>query len=219
MKHNLLLSLFWLSLTSIVSLFPVAISAQDYYKNYDEEYFMDLDFDRNLELPEVPSKLSSSIQKEIRKTAENYQGIGSNVDLMRNGEVMIVTIPTDRLFLPNDTILSSDASSLLNPLLKPITDPFLFKLVIAVHTDDTGSDFYRNELSTARLNSIYDWFINKIDAGEIDESLVIIPFAMGSEMPITDNDSRKHRSENRRLEVYYIPGPKMLEMASKGLLK
>ena len=188
------------------------------YENYNEDFFMDMDFEPNLATPEVPKQASGAVKAYVLNVAKNYRGAG-NVDLLRDGEVMLVTIPTDRLFLPNDSLLMEDTEPILAPLLNPVKDPMMFKLVIAVHTDDTGSEFYRDELSTSRLNSIYDWLMTKFDEGQIVQELIIIPYSMGSDMPLTDNDTRKHRSENRRLEFYYVPGPKLIEMASKGLLK
>lgn len=187
---------------------------QDIYQNYNEETFMDMDFEPNLATPVVPTKYHNSLSDYILKLAKEYQGYG-NVDILRDGEVMLVTIPTDRLFLPNDTVLSDDAEKYLLPILNPIEDPMMFKLVIAMHTDDTGSELYREELSTSRLNSIYDWFMIKIDEGKLNENILIIPFSMGADMPLGPNTSRKNRSENRRLEVYYIPGPKLIESMSQ----
>ena len=39
---------------------------------------------------------------------------------------------------------------------------------------------------------------------------------MGDEMPLVPNNSMSNREKNRRLEVYLVPGKKMLEMAKKG---
>ena len=67
-------------------------------------------------------------------------------------------------------------------------NPMMYKIVLAVHTDDTGSELYRDELSTSRLNSVYDWFMLAVESGQIQENLIIIPFAMSSTMPLADNN-------------------------------
>ena len=140
---------------------------------------------------------------------------------MRDDEVFVVTIPTDDLFLPNDTLLSQYSSKRLAPLLKFISsqDPMMYKVVYGIHTDDTGSTYYQEDLSQARSNSIYDWFMDNIDSGVLSEDLIIIPFAFGSDDPIRPNDTMKHRSENRRLEIFFIPGPKMIQLAHQDMLK
>ena len=187
------------------------------YLNYSEEVFMDMDFEPNLTTPIVPEKAKEALKKSVLDTAKKLH-VAGNIDLMRDDEVIAVTIHTDRLFYPNDTILTDDADAILRPLLTPIEDPMMFKVVIAVHTDDTGSELYREYLSISRLNSVYDWFMNQIEKGHLNENLIIIPFSMASLMPLQPNDSRKKRSENRRLEIYYVPGPKLIDLANKGLL-
>lgn len=193
----------------------IKASAQSYtdpYKGYSEETFMDMDFEPNLATPVVGAKEKPSIRKTILKVANSLKG-KFTVDLMREDEVFVVSIPAEDLFLPNDTLLNSGASRILSGLTAILADPMAYKIVLAMHTDDTGSETYREYLSTARLNSVYDWFMNEIDSGRLNERQLIIPFAMGGLMPVQPNDTRSHRNENRRLEVYFIPGPSLIKAA------
>ena len=193
----------------------IKASAQSYtdpYKGYSEETFMDMDFEPNLATPVVGAKEKPAIRKNILKVANSLKG-KFTVDLMREDEVFVVSIPAEDLFLPNDTLLNSGASRILSGLTAILADPMAYKIVLAMHTDDTGSETYREYLSTARLNSVYDWFMNEIDSGRLNERQLIIPFAMGGLMPVQPNDTRSHRNENRRLEVYFIPGPSLINAA------
>lgn len=193
----------------------IKASAQSYtdpYKGYSEETFMDMDFEPNLATPVVGAKEKPAIRKTILKVANSLKG-KFTVDLMREDEVFVVSIPAEDLFLPNDTLLNSGASRILSGLTAILADPMAYKIVLAMHTDDTGSETYREYLSTARLNSVYDWFMNEIDSGRLNERQLIIPFAMGGLMPVQPNDTRSHRNENRRLEVYFIPGPSLIKAA------
>lgn len=193
----------------------IKASAQSYtdpYKGYSEETFMDMDFEPNLATPVVGAKEKPAIRKNILKVANSLKG-KFTVDLMREDEVFVVSIPAEDLFLPNDTLLNSGASRILSRLTAILADPMAYKIVLAMHTDDTGSETYREYLSTARLNSVYDWFMNEIDSGRLNERQLIIPFAMGGLMPVQPNDTRSHRNENRRLEVYFIPGPSLIKAA------
>lgn len=188
------------------------------YPDYQEDVFMDMELAQNIVTPEIPKDLGATISAYQRKIAEklmkNYP-----VDMMRNDDVFVLCIPTDDLFLPNDTLFSSYAAQVIDPILKLMKDPYMYKILVAVHTDDTGSEQYRQELSTARIYTVYDWFMDAIDKGEISEDLVIVPYAMGSSEPLVSNDTRKHRKENRRLEIYFVPGPKMIELAREKRLK
>lgn len=208
---------------SVMLLAATSVSAKnpkgyvDPYKNYSEEIFMDMDFEPNIASPAVPEKVHGAVAKKVRETAKQLRG-KATVELLRNDEVFVVTIPTDRLFLPNDTLLSEEAGAQLATILGPMKDPMMYKIVLAMHTDDTGSELYRDELSSSRLNSVYDWLMMQMENGYINEQLIIIPFSMSGVMPLVDNSTRANRSRNRRLEVYFIPGPKLIDMAWKGEL-
>lgn len=200
---------------SIIPVLKAQVFYSDPYEGYAEETFMDMDFEPNLATPPVPDTEKSAVRAYMEALARTVKGSFA-VDLMRNGEVMVVTIPADRLFLPNDTIVADGAEKVFDPVRRLMQEPYRFKIVLAMHTDDTGNELYRERLSTQRLYSIYDMMLDDIDNGEINGDIVIIPFALGSSDPITDNDSWRHRAENRRLEIYFIPGPELIKMAHEG---
>lgn len=187
---------------------------EDPYKGYEESAFMDMDFDQNIQTPEVGEGEHPAIKIHINHIADNLAKRGYIVDLTRNDEVIVVTIPTDDLFLPNDTLLMPSGLSKMTPVVDLLKDPEMFKLVYTVNTDNTGSQQYNMWLSHERNNSIYDWLLNRVS-----EDLMVIPYEMGESEPIEKNDTRKGRAANRRVEFYLIPGPKMITLAHKKLLK
>lgn len=193
------------------------MSSEDQASVYAEDIFMDMDMDQNLATPVVPDRLKPTIAKHVRKIAEKY-GQSLHVELMRDGEVMVITFPTDDLFLPNDTLLTERSKLSLGKIEPLLTDPYEYKVVVALHTDNTGSESYREALSQARINSLYDWFLDRIDTGNVSEDIILIPFSMASSDPITDNLTRSERHTNRRVEFYFIPGPKMIMEADSGQL-
>lgn len=197
-----------------------AQSYSDPYAGYLEEVFMDMDYEPNLATPTVPKAEKQAVREYVKKVAGQLMR-HYIIDLMRNDEVFVVSIPTDDIFLPNDTLLSPYATKKLEPILRFMSsqDPSMFKIVYGVHTDDTGSTQYQEDLSQARSNSVYDWLIDNIDNGILSEDQIIIPYAFGSDDPLQPNDTMKHRAENRRVDVIFVPGPKMIEMAHQGVLK
>lgn len=186
----------------------------DPYEGFNEETFMDMEFEPNIATPMVPDAEKAAVRRFMAREAQKLKG-RFTVDLTRDDEVILVTVPASTLFLPNDTLLMEGAEAVFGPLLHLMADAAEYKVVAAVHTDDTGNDLYRERLSTARLNSVYDLFLDLIDAGKINPDIVIIPYAMGADDPVTDNDTWRHRAENRRLELYFIPGPAMIERAHR----
>lgn len=207
-----------LIITLIITLIASALYAKggwsDPYKGYDETLFMDMDIEQNILTPSVPDKEHSAVSRHMKRLGNELAKRGYTVDMMRDDEVVLVTIPSDDLFLPNDTLLSPSAPAKMTPVTDLLRTPDMYKVVYAVHTDNTGSQFYNMELSHRRNNSIYDWLLSKVN-----EDVIIIPYEMGDTDPIEENNSRSGRAANRRLEIYLIPGPRMITDAHKGTLK
>lgn len=205
-------------LTSMLLSTASALQAKDKYtdpyKGYDETIYMDMDIEQNILTPEVASGEHAAISQYMKNVGHTMAKKGYIVDMMRDDEVVLVTIPTDDLFLPNDTLLSPSAPAKFGPVIALLRDPEMYKVVYAVHTDNTGSAKYNSYLSHERNNSIYDWLLT-----QVSEDLIVIPYEMGDTDPIEPNDSRNGRAANRRVEIYLIPGPKMITNAHKGLLK
>jgi len=188
---------------------------EDPYANYDEAEALDMDLEENLATPIVEKAEHKAVANYMKAQADRLKN-DYIVELMRNGEVMVVTVPTDKLFFPNDTLLMPDGPKVLKPLLRLLSDPEMFKLVFAVHTDDTGSPEYISGLAYARSQTIYSWLI---DDQKIDDRQFIINYDMGEISPLVPNDSRKNRSRNRRIEFFFVPGPKMITLAHSKKLK
>ena len=212
MRLRSLLILFFAASLSLFA--QKASELPDPYDGYDEILFMDMDLDQNIETPKLQDAERKAVKKHMSRMANELAHARYVVDLDRDGEVVVVTIPTDDLFLPNDTLLSPKAEVKLKPLLKYLSDPGLFKVVYTIHTDDTGSPDYLFDLSQQRVNSVYDWMLDFVS-----EDQVIIPYSMGDIDPVETNSTRVGRRANRRLEFYFIPGPEMILKARKGKLQ
>ena len=87
-------------------------------------------------------------------------------------------------------------------------------MVLIMHTDNTGSPFYREELTRKRADAVFDWF----EKEGVDTSF-IFPKYMADDEKLYENDSRQNREANRRLEIYLIPGPKMIDELKKSSKK
>lgn len=191
-----------------------AVAADDPYKGYEEAAYMDLELEQNLLCPTLASGDHAGVRRHMRQIGQELASKGYTVDTMRDGEVILVSIPTDQLFNPNDTLLSNYANGKLLPVINMLKDPAMYKVVYAVHTDNTGSPSYNMALSHARNNSIYDWILSKVS-----EDQIVIPYELGDTDPVDVNNTRAGRAANRRLEIYLVPGPKLITMARKGQLK
>jgi len=137
---------------------------------------------------------------------------GCNVETYRHGEVIIITIPAHLLFVPNSTELLDSADRWLKPLKKyaMASRPDFFRMLLVMHTDNTGSTEYTDDLSLRRVDAVFE----KMAELDFDTSH-IFPTGAGASDPLHANDTMDGRDANRRLEVYLIPGKAMIEAAKK----
>lgn len=173
----------------------------------------DLDMDENISTPKVGGKQHEAIKDYMRSVATSFYKKGYKVETMRGGEVVIITIPTDEMFQPNDSALIQSASGLLKPLVPYVNDNGKFKTLIAIHSDDTGSEAHQQQLTEGRITAVYDWFDNNAR-----DSSQLVGYPMGGGDPIAPNNSRLNRHANRRMEVYLIPEKGLIQLAKSGKL-
>lgn len=181
------------------------LDAKDDYDIYD------LSLDENLDLPEIKNeKQADKIQDYQYDIAIGFKQSNYEVEVMRDGEVIVITIPASQLFDANDTVLNKVGVELLKPFLRMIKNPGFYKMLLVMHSDDTGSEYYTLNLSRQRVNAIFDWFEEN---GSVD---YVVPYALGDTDPLVDNNSVENRKRNRRLEIYLVPEKTMIQQAKKG---
>lgn len=164
-------------------------------------------------------KQSELIQKFQDKEAKNVllknknlsENNGCSIDAIRNREILVVTIPAKLLFGPNQTVLLESADKYLEPFKRYLKEPDMYRVVAVMHTDNTGSEVYRENLTIDRAEAVSDWFDDHDSNTDY-----FFPFAMSDDIPLVPNDSFENRDKNRRLEIYLVPGEAMLEKAKKG---
>ncbi len=201
------------NITSILRLLLLVTTLACYLQgNAKKIDIYELSLDQNLATPEIKNKLKDAVQDFQYKQAVELIKQNYEVELTRDNEVIIVTIPAERLFASNDTVLAATGPAALKPMLRYLKNPGFYKLLLVMHSDDTGSKAYTVRLTRSRVNAVYDWF----DAnGDVD---YIVPYALGSNDPLNANDSMEKRRKNRRLEIYIVPNDVMLEQAKRGAI-
>lgn len=169
----------------------------------------------SVELDEKSANLIRKFQEKEGRTRlynKEYNAKNSSmVETYRNKEVLLVTIPASKLFAPNEVEVRKDASSLLAPLKRYLREPDMYRVLLVMHTDNTGSEKYREHITEERSTALFDWFVK-----EGCDTRYLFSYAYGDDMQLVENNSLTNREKNRRLEVYLVPGKKMLEQAKKG---
>ena len=175
------------------------------------EDIYDMSLDENLMSPEIKNdKQADKIQEFQYNMAVAFKQANYDVEIMRDDEVIVVTIPASQLFDPNDTVLNKLGEEQLKPFLRMLNNPGFYKMLLVMHSDNTGSSEYTLNLTRQRVNAIFDWFDEN---GSVD---YVVPYALGETDPVVDNNSVENRKANRRLEIFLIPEQVMLQQAKKG---
>ena len=179
----------------------------------DNDAIFDYSVEKNVTNPKVGSGQKQQIVEFQKKQAKELLENGFNVPSSRNDEVIIATIEADKLFLPNDTLIRITGQ----PYLKVFThflDKRLWKVLLIMYGDNTGSNRYIKELTIKRVDAIYDWFDAKSNHTE-----QLVPYGLGNFYPVYPNNSMENRQKNRRLEIYLIPNENMIKLAKENKLK
>ncbi len=199
-------SLYTLALGLLVSIPSVASPKGFDLTTYHAE-ITELSIDDNLLSPEIPKKYVEPAREAMKSIGARMRNAGLTTDLSeRNGLVLMVTVAAADMFEANSTDLSSKADKVLKLLLQYMRTPDKYKVLIAVHSDDTGSEEYLNDMTSQRADAILQWF-----AGQGLPTDGIITYGLGYDEPLTTKPGRKERAKNRRVEFYFVPGPVMIE--------
>lgn len=174
---------------------------------------LDLSLDQNLAVPEVPKKAKTYVKTAMDQLRRHMIKNGFEVEMLRDGEVLELTVPCAALFGPGAVTLLPSASERLRPLGIVAREPQKYKMLVAVHTDDTGDDQYADSISAARANAVDDFLWNL--TGQEDTN--IIPYGIGKDEPRLPNNTRANRAVNRRVEIFIVPDRKLFELAGVKL--
>lgn len=187
-------------LRSLIILFAAFASAG--YAATPETYDpFELDLEKNINTPAVPQKQQQTVKEHISRLKSALEQSGFRPSRVRQGEALMITIPCDRMFRANMTTLSPQGMQLLRKLVLPSDAAGKYKILIAVHTDNTGEVAYADSITAARANAIDDYLSA---SGKLTD-ITIVPYGLGRDEPLVGNDSVKKRAQNRRVEIYIIP--------------
>lgn len=168
-------------------------------------------FEDNLATPKVSQRYSKAVGRHISMIGGKFEEKGFGVRTVRNGEVLLISLPAEKLFMPNETELMDEASATLGYFKQAVTHPESYRLVIGVYADDTGDDEYSLQLTKERALSIRDFF--KTLSDNIQQNIDYYWF--GNNRYVVPNTSVSNRAANRRVEIYIIPEMHIIE-ASKA---
>jgi len=125
---------------------------------------------------------------------------GSGVGVARQGDNLVLRMPSDVTFATNQSNIEPQFDAVLADVANVLRQYDQSVVDIVGHTDSTGGDAINQPLSERRAISVADALIRN---GVIRERLFVA--GNSSRNPIADNASVQGRAQNRRVEILIRP--------------
>lgn len=125
---------------------------------------------------------------------------GSGVKVIRDGDNLRLDIPAQLTFDINRSDIRSNLYPVFNDIAKVLRDYPKTMLVVAGHTDDTGTYQYNMNLSKARADSVKSYLV-----AQNVQDIRIETQGFGPNYPAVPNNSEANRAANRRVEIHIEP--------------
>lgn len=168
-----------------------------------------LTLEENIAKPAVSPKAASAVSRYMKSTGNKFAEKELDVSMKRNDQVVMVTLPADRLFAPNSMTLTPKGEALLNYFRQAVEHPELYRVVVAVYADDTGDEEYTTMLTSIRADAIRRVLNAMAPKGKSSPNIDYYWF--GPERYIVPNNTIANRAKNRRVEFYIIPENQLIE--------
>lgn len=135
-----------------------------------------------------------------RQEAELRAQLGSDAQIVNDGQQLIVTLPQDILFATNSATLSGALRSDLTALAASINRYPDTTVNVIGHADNTGSASFNQDLSARRAQAVSGVLM---DSGV--QPFRIRSIGRGEDAPIATNLTPEGRAMNRRVEITITP--------------
>jgi len=138
----------------------------------------------------------------------------AKVESINDGMITKVTFDSGILFALNSSSLSADAQRTLTQFANSLNNTPETDIKIEGHTDSSGGEKINLPLSQKRADSVKSFLESKNIAPQR-----MITEGLGSAQPVAQEDAKGVQALNRRVEIYIVPGAKMIEEANKAAAK
>jgi outer membrane protein OmpA-like peptidoglycan-associated protein len=118
----------------------------------------------------------------------------------REGNVLALTFKSDFTFAVNSSALRSGLNAELDRVAQILAAYPQTTILVAGHTDSTGSDEYNMKLSQQRADSVKNALVQR---GVAPQRISAVGYGEGQ--PVGDNNTEFGRQQNRRVEVRINP--------------
>ena len=134
-------------------------------------------------------------EKKLRE-----QTAGSGIDVTRDGDNLILNMPSNVTFAVDSSAISPAFQATLGEVANTLSRYEKSYVDVLGHTDSTGSDAYNQSLSERRAESVANFLAN---SGVQRARLATKGY--GESQPIASNSTEEGRAGNRRVEIKIVP--------------
>ena len=153
--------------------------------------------------------LRLSILEEMSEKIGAVMGSADKVSIGDNGNIIL---SESVLFDVGSADIKADSRAVLNELIDVFSAfladeenaRYIDSIVIAGHTDSTGTDESNRVLSTNRANSVLNYLLTGKNGKLNDYAQYFCAAGYGETRPAQSNDTEAGRSANRRIEISII---------------
>ncbi|MFN4092841.1 MAG: OmpA family protein [Brevundimonas sp.] len=125
---------------------------------------------------------------------------GTGVGVAREGDVLILRMPSDVTFPSNQSGISSSFYPVLDDVIAVLQRYDQSTIDIIGHADSRGTDEYNLTLSRDRASNVARYLV---DGGVLPARLYVE--GRGESSPIASNDTAAGQAQNRRVEITIRP--------------
>jgi len=138
------------------------------------------------------------MDRQQRAMEEQLSGTG--VGVVRQGDNLVLRMPSDVTFATNQSNIEPQFDAVLQDVAAVLQQYDRSTVDIIGHTDSTGGDAINQPLSERRALSVANALIRN---GVMPERLYIE--GRSSTQPVASNDTAQGRAQNRRVEILIRP--------------
>lgn len=136
-----------------------------------------------------------------RQEAElRRQTAGTGVDVIRQGDELLLRMPSGITFDFNSYAVKPQFQATLNEVAQTLNNYPATMIDVLGHTDSVGSDAYNQTLSEQRAQAVANYLSSR---GV--QRVRMATRGYGESMPIADNNTEVGRAQNRRVEIKVVP--------------
>lgn len=152
--------------------------------------------------------IGNQMDKQAKKIEEEIPG--AEVKRVDDGIVVTFDENSGVTFASSKADLAPASKEILNKLVTVLKEYPETNVLVAGHTDSTGSEAFNMTLSEKRAKAVTSYFIsNGLSASRFTTKWY------GESQPAYDNSTAEGRSKNRRVNIAIVPNEKMKEEAKK----